>query len=49
MDINDIKLEPVCGSTHCAYSIIENKLETIYKNQEKLLEAIKLIYSNKGQ
>jgi len=41
--INEIELDPVYGSTHCAYSVIENKLVTLYKNQEKLLLAIKLL------
>lgn len=41
--INEIKLEPVYGSTYCQYSVIENKLEILYKNQEKLLQAIKML------
>jgi hypothetical protein len=41
--IDEIKLEPVYGSTYCQYSVIENKLEILYKNQEKLLQAIKLL------
>jgi len=41
--IDEIKLDPVYGSTYCQYSVIENKLEILYKNQEKLLQAIKLL------
>jgi len=41
--MDEIKLEPVYGSTYCQYSVIENKLEILYKNQEKLLQAIKLL------
>jgi hypothetical protein len=37
----EIKLEPIYGSTYCQYSVIENKLEILYKNQEKLLQAIR--------
>jgi len=40
--MEEIKLEPVYGSKHCQYSVVENKLEILYKNQEKLLQAIKL-------
>jgi len=29
-------LEPVYGSSYCQYTVIENKLETLYKNQEKI-------------
>jgi len=36
----EIQLEPIYGSTYCKYSVIENKLEILYKNQEKLLQAI---------
>lgn len=41
--LEEIKLEPVYGSTYCAYSVIENKLKILYENQEKLLQAIKLL------
>lgn len=41
--LDEIELEPVNGSTYCKYSVIENKLEILYKNQEKLLHAIKLL------
>jgi len=42
-DLNNIELEPIYHTTHCQYSTIENKLATIYKNQEKILDALKLI------
>ena len=45
--IESIKLKPVYGSTMCQYSIIENDMATLYKNQEKILLAIKLLYQNK--
>lgn len=41
--LNKIQLEPVHGSTYCQYSIIEQKLATLYQNQEKILQAIKLL------
>ena len=41
--MDEIKLEPVHGSSYCQYSVIENKLEILYENQEKLLQAIKLL------
>lgn len=41
--INEIRLEPVQGSVMCEYTIIENKLVIIYQNQEKILQAIKLL------
>jgi len=43
ISIDEIKLEPVYGSSYCRYSVIENKLAKLYKNQEKILEAIKLL------
>jgi len=42
--IEDIKLRPVRGSEYCVYSVIENKLEILYENQEKILQAIKLLH-----
>lgn len=36
-------LEPVHGSDWCQYSVIENKLETLYKNQEKIYELLQAI------
>ena len=41
--MEEIKLTPVLGSSMCAYSVIENKLKTLYENQEKILLAIKLL------
>jgi hypothetical protein len=41
--IDSIKLEEVLGSKHCLYSVIENKLSTLYRNQEKILSAIKML------
>jgi hypothetical protein len=41
--LNEIKLDPVRASTYCQYSAIERELEKLYKNQEKLLQAIKLL------
>jgi hypothetical protein len=43
IEIEEIKLTPVLGSSMCAYSVIENKLKTLYENQEKILLAIKLL------
>jgi hypothetical protein len=40
--LKDIKLEEVLESSHCQFSVIENKLAILYRNQEKLLKAIKL-------
>ena len=42
--IEDIKLRKVRGSEFCEYSVIENKLEILYENQEKILQAIKLLH-----
>jgi hypothetical protein len=41
--IDSIKLEEVLGSKHCLYSVIENKLSILYRNQEKILSAIKML------
>ena len=41
--LEDIKLEVVLESSHCQFSVVENKLATIYRNQEKILTAIKLL------
>jgi hypothetical protein len=41
--LNEIQLEPVYGSTYCEYSVIEQKLAILYQNQEKILQAIKLL------
>ena len=45
--LEDIKLEEVFGSKYCQFSAIENKLAILYKNQEKLLKAIKLLSNEK--
>ena len=45
MKINWPKLQQVEGSEHCLYSILENNQEKLYKNQEKLLQAIQLVYN----
>jgi hypothetical protein len=45
--LEEITLEEVVGSKYCKYSVIENKLAIIYKNQEKILTAIKLIKNEK--
>ena len=37
-----IKLEPVDAADYCQYSVIEHRLVTLYHNQEKILEAIKI-------
>ena len=41
--LNKIKLKRVDGSTHCKYSVIEQKLVILYENQKKILQAIKLL------
>ena len=41
--IDSIKLEEVFGSKHCLYSVIENKLAILYRNQEKILSTIKIL------
>jgi hypothetical protein len=46
--IDSIKLEEVFGSKHCLYSVIENKLAILYRNQEKILSAIKML-NNGGE
>jgi len=45
--IEDIELEEVRGSTHCQFSVIENKLAIIYRNQLKILQAIKMLNNGK--
>jgi transcriptional regulator len=43
--IEDIKLRKVRGAANtCVYSVIENQLEILYENQEKILQAIKLLH-----
>jgi hypothetical protein len=41
--LDEIKLEPVYGSSKCEYTVVENKLAILYSNQEKILQAIKLL------
>jgi len=41
--LEDIKLEEVIGSRHCQFSVVENKLAIIYRNQLKILQAIKML------
>jgi len=36
-------LEKVFGSSYCEYSVIENKLATLYKNQEKIYRLLQNI------
>lgn len=43
ISIDDIQLKPVKGSSMCEYTVIENKLATLYENQEKILQAIKML------
>ena len=45
--LEDIKLEEVHGTKYCQFSVVENKLAIIYRNQEKLLTAIKLLNNGK--
>lgn len=43
------KLEPVHGSIGCAYSVIENKLKTLYENQEKIYALLVMLIEQKSQ
>lgn len=48
MNLTDIEeklfnLEEVHGSTFCKYSIIENKLATLYRNQKRIMLVLQLI------
>ncbi len=45
--LEDIELEEVRGSIHCQFSVVENKLTALYRNQEKILTAIKLLSNGK--
>jgi len=45
--LEEIKLEPLYGSSYCEFSVIENQLATLYRNQEKILTAIKLLNNGK--
>ena len=46
--IEDIELEEVRGSSHCQFSVVENKLAIIYRNQLKILQAIKMLSNGKN-
>jgi len=41
--LENIGLEEVLGSRHCQFSVVENKLAILYRNQEKILKSIKMI------
>ena len=41
--IQEIELESVVMTGHWKYSVIEERLVTLYENQEKLLKAIKML------
>jgi len=41
--IADTKLNEIHGSAMCQFSVIENKLRDVYKNQQMILEGIKLL------
>jgi hypothetical protein len=45
--IEDIELEEVRGSSYCQFSVVENKLAIIYRNQLKILQAIKMLNNGK--
>ena len=46
MKLKDIKLEPVREVGYgLQFAVVENKLAAIYRNQEKLLLAIKMLAS----
>ena len=45
--LEDITLEEVFGSAYCEFSAVENKLAILYRNQEQLLKAIKLLSNEK--
>ena len=45
--LEDITLEEVFGSAYCHFSVVENKLAILYRNQEQLLKAIKLLSNEK--
>jgi hypothetical protein len=41
--VDEIKLEPITASSMCQFSVLEYKLAALYRNQEKILLAIKLL------
>lgn len=40
---NNVELEEVVGSSCCEYSVIENKLAILSRNQQKIFEELKKI------
>lgn len=42
------KLEPLYGSTYCQYSVIENQLAVLYRNQEKIMKVLREIHKRVG-
>lgn len=34
------KLESICGSSFCTFSVVENKLVTLYENQTKIYSVV---------
>lgn len=38
------ELEQVIGSSYCQFSIVENKLATLYRNQEKIYSLLKKLF-----
>ena len=38
-------LKQVYGSSYCQFSVVENKVETLYKNQEKIYALLQKIDS----
>ena len=47
--IEEIELEPITGSSYCQYSVIENKLAIIYRNQERILLVLKILSKKLGK
>jgi hypothetical protein len=45
--LENITLEEIFESSYCEFSVIENKLAALYRNQEKILTAIKLLNNGK--
>jgi len=43
------KLEPVYGSTYCTFSVVENKLATLYANQEKIYSVVCALLKKESQ
>ena len=38
-------LEEVHGSEYCLYTVVENKLAAIYRNQERIYAGINVLYT----